>query len=177
MTIHVVGCGETGKEWDGHGISIGVNDAWKFGKPTTYLLVCNRPDQFTAERLRTITSSTPKFFYTHKPNWSMWFPTWKRLNVVTWYGELRKGQYYSSDTSPFIAMTLAYNLGATKIILWGVDFINHKIFNTGNPETKREIGKYQELVNELRNQGVSVYLGCKGSAMESFLTVYHEEVC
>jgi len=179
VTFSIIGCGDSGKEWDGSGISIGVNDAAKFGHPLTYLLVCNRPQQFSSERLETIINTRPKYFYSHKSNWAEWFPEWKKLRLETWGTHryhLVKGHYYASDTSPFIAMTLAYNLGATKIIIYGVDFKHHHIFHELNPQTNREVERYKQLVEALREQGVEVYLGAKGSALESFLTVYKKEL-
>lgn len=172
MTYNIVGLGDSARNWDGTGLSIGVNDAWRWGHPTTCLLVVNAPSKFSPERLRTIIESKPKYFYSHKSYWADWFNTWKRLNLVAWYGTLNKNQYYTADSSPFVAMTLAYNLGATKIILWGVDLINHHLFNSNNPQNAKEIERYRQLTAALREKGVEVYLGAKGSALESFLTVY-----
>jgi hypothetical protein len=172
MLCNIIGCGQTASHWDGSGLSIGVNDAWKFGKPTNYLLLANRPLSFSSDRLQTIINSKPEKFYCDKKDWEEWFPDWIKIRLKPWYGSYFKENFYYSNTSPFIAITLAANIGATKIILWGVDFQDHHKFNGGNPETKREIERYQELITELRAQGIETYLGAPGSALESFLPIY-----
>jgi hypothetical protein len=172
MTFTIVATGETAKDWIPRGHSIGVNDSWKWGKPTDSLLVCNRPQNFKEDRLKVITESKPANFYSHKSNWAYKFPDWRKINLVSWYGVLRKGQHYSSNTSPFIALSLAYNLGATEIIMWGVDFKNHWLFNEGSPEAEREVKQYLQLITELEAVGVRVYIGKKGTAFDDLIQVY-----
>jgi hypothetical protein len=172
MTVDIVGTGATSQNWKQHDYSIGVNDAWKFGQPTDALLVCNRPQQFTPNRIEIIINSKPKDFFSHKANWAEWFPKWKQINLVTWYGTLNPKQVYNSDTSPFIAISLAYNLGAKEIILWGVDFISHHIYNTGNTDTKNEVERYLQLFEALKERGVNVFVGSEGGVFERHLSVY-----
>lgn len=176
MIVTIVGCGNTASSWVPRGTSIGVNDCWKWGKPTDSLLVCNRPSNFNDERLRTITSSKPVTFYSHKSNWAYAFPDWKKIGLVNWYGVLKKGQCYSSNSSPFIAMTLAWNLGAKDIILWGVDFINHKIFNPENPYRDKEVETYMQLVSALKDEGVRVWLGKEGTAFDKLIPIYESKM-
>lgn len=159
MIVDIVACGASGSNWEQHDLSIGINDCWKWGKPTDALVICNRPEQFAKDRLQTIINSKPKEFYSHKSNWSQWFPKWKKLNLAPWYGILHKGQCYESQTGPFIAMSLAFKLGATDIILWGVDFKDHRIFNDSNPETVKEVKVYMEMVACLKEYGVNVWRG------------------
>lgn len=169
----IVGCGDSAKNWTPRGHSIGVNDAWKWGQPTDSLLICNRPTQFSPERLDVILSSKPKTFYSHKSNWAYNFPDWKKIPMIPWYGSINPGSVYYSNTSPFIAMSLAYTLGAKDIILWGVDFKNHSLFNDDNPiPTKKEVGIYMELVERLGEKGVSVWLGAKGTAFDDLIQEY-----
>jgi hypothetical protein len=174
MIIDIVSCGQSASNWEQHDYSIGVNDCWKFGKPTDALLICNRPEQFIRDRFQTIINSKPKEFYSHKANWSQWFPNWKKVNLVPWYGTLHKGQIYESQTGPFIAMSLAYKLGATDIILWGVDFKNHWLFNDSNPETAKEVKVYLELIECLKQQGVNMWIGAVGSVFENLIQLYDE---
>lgn len=172
MIWSVIGCGSSAQNWKPEGLSIGVNDCWKFGNPTDYLLVCNRPDQFTKERYETIVQSIPKVFLTYKNCWSAEFPNRIRLSLKPWYGNLHKGAYYSANTSPFIAMTYAFGNGAKEIILWGVDFVDHHMYNTARPdESKRELECYRELIEEMELQGTKTFLGCKGSVLESFVSI------
>lgn len=170
--VTIVALGETAKDWIPRGHLIGCNDAFRWGKPTDSLLVCNRPSNFTEERLKIITESKPKTFYSHKSNWAYAFPDWKKINLCQWYGRLVKGMHYSSNTSPFIALTLAYNLGAKDIIMWGVDFKTHSLWSEENPYTKKEVDTYMELITALKEQGVKVWLGEKGGAFDNLLQVY-----
>lgn len=172
MIVDIVASGASGSNWEQHDLSIGINDCWKWGKPTDALVICNRPEQFAKERLHTIINSKPKDFYSWKPCWSQWFPNWKKINLIPWYGTLHKGQIYESHTGPFIAMSLAFKLGATDIILWGVDFKNHSIFNESNPETDKEVNMYLELIEEMKEQGTNVWLGANGSVFDNLIQRY-----
>lgn len=175
----IVATGESAANWIPHGYSIGVNDAWKFGRPTDALLICNRPETFSIERRKIIIESKPKDFYSNKANWAGHFPDWKRVRLHPWSGSLHNfhrsdgPSAYSSNTSPIIAITLAYNLGAKEIILWGVDFKSHHLFNDKNPETKREVEAYLQVFEALKEKGVSVYRGADGTAFDNVLPLYN----
>ncbi len=187
MTFTIVGCGQTASDWIPRGTSIGVNDCWKWGKPTDALLVCNRPQEFGIERLKVITSSKPKTFYTHKKLavWSFAFQNIKRLRLQNWDRNfiprmdrfpLEERVIYSSNTVSFIALSLCYQLGATEIIMWGVDFVNHNTFHTDNPETAKEVNRHLELIAALKEQGVNVWLGKEGTAFDGRVPVYNPVV-
>lgn len=171
MTYNIIASGETGSKWDGIGLSIATNDSWKWGKPTQSLLVCNQPSRFTPDRLETITRSRPQKFYTNSHMWKGYFSEYTLLKLRSWDGHLRKDVTQHTDTSPFIAMSLAYQLGATKIILWGVDFQTHKFYNPMSGNAQMEVRQYRQFVEALRSEGVETYLGAKGSLLEEFLTV------
>lgn len=174
----IVACGDSAKDWQSVGYSIGVNDCWKWGKPTDALLVCNRPETFSKERQEIIRQSKPAEFYCNKATWSEWFPNWKKVRIHPWNGTLHQWprtdgpSAYSYNTSPIIAITLAYNLGATEIIIWGVDLVNHQVFNASNPETKREVKAYLEVFEALKEKGVSVYRGADGGVFDEYLSKY-----
>lgn len=178
MTYTIVGCGESARNWVQRGYSIGVNDCWKFGKPTNALVVCNRPDEFPRDRFNIITNSTPDVFYAHKANWAQFFPAWKKIRIHPWAGVLRDwaksdGPHgYSLNTSPFIAATLAYHYGAKEIILWGVDFRTHHKFNDKDPNTQREVWQYLDLFNIMKERGVMVYRGADGSVFDESIPLY-----
>jgi hypothetical protein len=176
LTVDIVATGSSSKNWKQHDYSIGVNDCWKLGKPTDALVVCNRPEQFSRDRFEIIKNSTPKDFYSHKSNWSEYFPKWKKLNLVPWYGTLHPKQIYHSDTSSFIALSLAYNLGAKKIIMWGVDLMDHHIYNPFNPQRNREVEAHLQLIGALKEKGVEVYLGANGTAFDDKLKVYNYDL-
>lgn len=168
MTYNIIACGETAKHWDGSGHSIGVNDSFKWGHHIEHLVVCNRPAMFSHDRADIIKNSTPDHFYSHKSDWEKWFPEWHKLDLIPWYGTYWKDKIYKSDTSPFIAMCLAVKLGASEIILWGVDFINHSKFKRGDPGTKREVETYLELFKELRTIDIEVHIGSQGTVFDEY---------
>jgi hypothetical protein len=172
MTYNIIACGDTAKHWNGSGNSIGVNDSFKWGHHIDRLIVCNRLAMFPRERLDIINASQPNKFYSHKADWHERFPLWNKLDLVPWYGTYHKGKIYKSDTSPFIAICLAAKLGATEIVLWGVDFVNHSKFKHGEPGTKREVETYLELIRELDSIGIKVYLGSYGTAFDNYLPIY-----
>lgn len=191
---NVIACGESGQYWDGTGDSIGVNDSWKWGHPTDYLMVIDPPGRFTPDRRKIIQNSKPKHFITDSKSWLRLFhdpekvdrikphPDYKELYCTNgpqlmkyrfskWRGRLMNDQISYSHTSPFPAMSLAYLLGYKEIVLWGVDFVTHKAWNPQKPEQlNTQLSEYKELVRALDEVGVKVYLGHTGS-MLSFLEV------
>lgn len=181
MTVSIVACGDSAKEWIPRGHTLGCNDAGKWGKPFDSLVICNRPPNFDQDRLRIITSSKPKNFYSHKSNWAYAFPGWKKIRLSQWNGNftprmdkfpLEERYCYYSNTISFIALSLAYQLGATEIIMWGCDFVNHKLFNSDNPETAKEVNRHMELIKCFNDRGVKVWLGANGTAFDDKLKVY-----
>lgn len=175
MTYHIVACGETAKHWDGSGPSIGVNDASMWGHPLDYLLVINHPSKFSNEpdRFSKIINTKPRIqFYCHTTAWKQYFQAMKHLATRQYTNLIRKGTNYHSKTSPFAAISLAWNLGATDIVLWGVDFANHKFFSPGKKEFNREIRMYQLFTDKLRKQGCNVFCGAEGSQLK-FLPIWN----
>lgn len=173
MRINIIACGETGSLWDGEGYSIGVNDCWKFGKPTNGLVVVNSPGKFNRDRLDVIIRSTPETFYTHLKGWKLHFPNMKEIRMNNWNGHaksLRDGRIFHSRTSPLIAMSIAFNMGAKELILWGVDFQTHHIYKAGTKNTTGEIRQYETFCKALEEKGCKVYAGAEGSGLE-FLNI------
>lgn len=173
MLINIIGCGASGSAWDGHGLAIGVNDCFKFGKRTPILLIANHFSKFPAERVETIKQHNPAKFYSDNNSWRHIFPNFIQVHLRSWDGILRKDEnrLAHADTSPFIAMSLAYALGATKIVLYGVDMVDHARYHEKNPMRNIELRRYKQFVELLREKGIKTYLGAKGSALESFLTL------
>lgn len=174
-TFTIVACGDSAKDWTPNGYCLGVNDAGKWGKPLDGLLICNRPATFSRDRLDIIKATNPKDFYCNKRDWQEYFPKWKKVRLHTWAGVLHEWKElhaYSSNTSPLIAITLAYNLGAKEIILWGVDFRNHHMYNDSNLETYREVDTYCHVINQMREKGCRVYIGASGSVFDKILPGY-----
>lgn len=160
--VSIIGCGETASQWDGKGFSIGVNDCWRFGKPTDYLVVVNTKKQFTEERLNWIIRSQPERLYTHSEDYRHDFPEsiffkLKEDCFQKWRGKLIDSTVQFSKTSPFVAISLAYSIGAKTINLYGVDFNNHKTYNPSNTsDFLHEINNYKSLFQQLKAKGITI---------------------
>ena len=170
MIVSIIGCADSAGEWYKVKCdrSIGVNDSHKFGYPTDDLLVCNWPVKFPQYRLDIIKNSKPKQFWSNIDQWNTWFPRMVKIKLTSWDGHLYKERPYffsHAHTSPFIAMSMAYKQGATDIILWGVDFINHSTYDQNNQHTRAEVKTYHNYVDALKKEGVNVWLGKSGSAL------------
>lgn len=184
----IIACGQSAKDWEpleGYH-SIGVNDCFKWGKPTDHLIVCNRPSQFTASRYQTIINSTPKYFYTQCDAWEKFVvnrqnrksrlvsnnPSYPEIRFLQWSGHLYPDTVFYNQTSPFIALSLALHFGAREIVMYGCDFVDHKIYNSGNPGTKTEVQVYMDLIQEMEKQGCNVFLGANGTAFDKLISIY-----
>lgn len=128
MVIHVIGLGETAKEFKPDGnITIGVNDV----KDCDYQVCVDRVGAFTSERLTTIKSLAPMGFFSQLEDWSN-HPAYRyiQLKNVSAFNNRWKEYVPSSNNSPFVACGVAFKyLGAKEIRLWGVDFNTHKNLN------------------------------------------------
>jgi hypothetical protein len=179
MTYNIIACGDSASKWDGNGLSIGLNDCMKFGKKPTILGIFNHRNKFTQDRIETILKTRPVKFYADHDCWQKYFPEMIQVKLRSWDGHLYKtpDRLTHAHTSPIIGMSLAYNLGASKIILWGCDFKTHGTWTKQNPQMAVELRQYKQFVEALRREGIKVYLGANGSLLEEFLTVYqHEDV-
>jgi hypothetical protein len=179
MTVSVIGCGDSAKEWfkTPCDLSIGVNDCLKFGHQVDHLVVINAPAKFTAkakngytDRLFTITSSKPKRFICHNGAWKQWFPSAELVPLKPFINSIKKGNVYKSKTSPIAAISLAYNAGAEDIILFGVDFLNHP--NVKDKLLKSELHEYQRLFWCLEEKGTRCWLGNPNSRLIDYLEVW-----
>jgi hypothetical protein len=170
MVVSVVACGLSAIGWYNVpcDLSIGVNDMVKFGAHPNILLCINGMSKFTTERRDAIMSTRPNKFFSHNTGWlnhfSMFCDT-EHISMHTWRGYFKKGRNYHSLTSPFVAICMAANAGATDIIVWGVDFVNHPAFPEDSQALKSELKKYLELIGALKNHGIKVWAGTEGSIL------------
>ena len=171
MLVNIIGCGSTGANWDGTGNSIGVNDCWKFGKPTGSLLVLNRKDTFTQERIDVISKSTPTLFYCNLEEWRKPFKDMRLIRTTRWNNAFIDQVIYHSKTSPFCAISLAYNLGYRTMVLWGVDFVDHANYAPGKHGYDQEKLQYHSFIKVLSAKGAKVFAGSYGSTLE--LPIYN----
>ena len=171
MICSVIGCGTSATKWPGDGYSIGVNDCWKYGFITDRLIVVNSLTKFP-ERHRTVINSTPKDgLYSHLSIFNG-HPNYIHIrSMQRWKGSLKPDILYYSSSSPFIALSMAHNMGFKEIVLWGVDFIQH-------PTIKgygliREVQQYVSFVKHLGKIGTNVYLGSSFGALQDVLPIWN----
>lgn len=179
MIVSIIGCGQSAKEWFNTpcDLSIGVNDCFKFGRDADWLVVVNAIDKFTpkssnnyTDRLATIVSSKPKRFLCHNGAWKRLFLGAELLELHPFRGSLRKGRIAFKKTSPFVALHVAFNAGASDIILWGVDFTNHPKIN--GKVLIDELVYYRALFDLLKKEGVNVWIGNDQTVLKEYLPVY-----
>lgn len=179
MIVSIVACGPSAKEWHKTpcDLSIGVNDCVKFGHQVDWLVVVNAVGKFTAkakngyqDRLFTIIQSKPKRFFCHNGAWKGYFPSAELVQLQPFRGSVKKGRIASSKTSPFVALNLAFDAGATDIIIWGVDFLNHP--SVKDKLLNYELGEYRRLFEALEKQGMRVFIGSDQTILKEYLPVY-----
>lgn len=178
MTIHIIASGESGAKWNGEGPSIGVNDSWKWGHATDYLLLLNYPHQFQPSRLETILKSKPNKLFTNIPSsWTKHFSNVVDVKLQKWSSTIKpsKNHTYHANTSPFVAISLAYSWGFNHIVLWGVDMVNHHRYGKDQPKFFQEFEKYRTFISALKREGVQVHLGATGTVFDNILPVWNKE--
>jgi hypothetical protein len=163
VIVSIIGCGDSAKDW--HKVpcdySLGVNDAFKFGYAFDGIILANWPVKFPSHRLNIIKNTPVKTCFASVDQWSTWFPNMVKIRLNTWDGHLypeRKDEFTCSQTSPIIALSMAYKMGAKDIILWGVEFSTHNLFHKDNPQTKNELRAYKGIIDSLKREGVNVWL-------------------
>lgn len=182
MIVSIIGCGNSAKEWFNtpRDLSIGVNDCFKFGYQVDYLMCLNAPWKFQArkengyqDRLSVIKQSKPQKFITCLEEWKKHFGDYAEMVNPRLFGKhLVKGNLYHAKTSPFCAMSYAFNLGAKDIILWGVDFLDHGTLKPGMRDTEFEIEEYVRFADLIEKQGTKVWIGNSDTALNKHFEVW-----
>lgn len=176
--IDVLGLGETILDYKPGNETVGVNDIFKFHK-IDHLLVMDKPNRFSKERLSTILLSTPKKFYSNVKDETGY--VWEKLvkNFVPIETERGRGfvntldskEFSISNNSTFTACVLAYKLGAKKIVMYGVDFINHPHLSAEN-SFSNVLNHFKTLKSALNNRGVELFVSSKKSRLSEIIPVY-----
>jgi hypothetical protein len=171
MTIHVIGKGES-KEFFKHdgNITIGVNDVNKWIKTDHIVVVdpmCNHK-----EGHRTYKNSNAMFWSQNEDNRN-YVKNFTLIELARGRGvldEFDSNRFVYSITSPFVAVHLAYKLGAKNIVMWGVDFNTHPNFDTDSLRN-RALKDFGNLRKKLNERGVKFYVGHEMSMFSSILPV------
>lgn len=161
MIANVIGLGPSAELWSGQGFSIGVNDSWGFGRPTNHLVVINS-FRHQEDRRRIIDESIPDVFWSHMAEYNE-RPDFRKLEMQPWKNKYELGKIYHSNNSPFVAACIAFSLEYKQIILWGVDFMDHKNIRRDNGLLDKANKDFIELDTIFRKHGGGIYLGAKGA--------------
>jgi hypothetical protein len=179
----VCGCGASLKNFDNfdNHITIGVNDA---GRQVwcKYLVVVNSANTFKWDRWKYVKDNTAECVFTHLPD----LPIDKDKKVVVnigKYGGIDLQNYGFIDyttNSPYMAIIIAYQMGASKIAIVGVDFTqNHFFGETGTHIVNRQIDQtmleYSELGKALTEKGIKIANLSTESMIESWPKMTLEE--
>lgn len=178
MIVSIIACGESAREWykTPCDLSIACNDAFKFGHQPDQLVIINFQRKFDQKRLETILATRPKKVWTHTSTWQKHFNNAVLMKLTTFSGYVRDGMIYCSKTSPMVAISLAVKQGATEIILFGIDMLNHKTYRKGTKDGDYEIKNYLRFFGELKKRGVKIYRGADGTCFDLQLPLYQPEL-
>lgn len=171
MTIHVIGKGES-KEFFKHdgNITIGVNDVNKWIK-TDHIVVVDPMDAYK-EQHETYRSSKAMFWSQNEDN-KNYVKNFTLIELARGRGvldEFDSDRFVYSITSPFVAVHLAYKLGAKNIVMWGVDFNTHPNFDTDSLRN-RALKDFGNLRKKLNERGVNFYVGHEMSMFSYILPI------
>lgn len=171
MTYSIIACGKSAAEWQPNGISIGCNDVLKWGKPVDYLVLVNSPNKFK-QRLPIILRTKAQVLTNMPGTWNKHFKKTEHIRLSPFVVRVRPGMIYSSGTTPIIAMSVAIAKGATKLILWGVDMVDHPTFRVGVKKGDQEIHVYRKFFKEVALLGIEIYRGANGTAFDNDLPLW-----
>lgn len=165
MTIDVLGLGESLNEYANKGnITIGVNDIYSRYN-ADYVVCVDTFEAFTKDRLKTILHTKCKGFYSQLECWKT---VQNYVNIkVSRTATLTDDTLKCSNNSPFVACVLAYKMGATEIVLWGVDMNTHNHFK--GLSFDKAVTDYKQLKNDLARLGVSLSIGSETSKLHGLL--------
>lgn len=145
-------------------ITIGVNDVPAMFDPT-YLLVTDHPQRFYGNRKDLVQGSKAKYLFTCVKGW-------RHPNLVHFDLGNRDLKNLSSDSkidhflnSPYVAVSLAYKMGAKHIGLIGVDFTEGHFYNRNDGShplvkanyLRRLNSAYQVIAKELQKKDTFLY--------------------
>lgn len=170
MISTVVALGESARNWTPRGLTIGVNEYLVWGKQADAMIIVNAPHKFEEEEMKLIKQHKGQMLTNSPKQWSKYFPQAEPLKHMAPFNlRVQKGRLYSSSTSPMIAISYAIQRGATEVVIWGVDMIDHQKYRVGSKSGDHEIGVYKRFFESCKKIGVQIYLGELGTAFDDNL--------
>ncbi len=170
MKIDVICCGESSKDYVNTGnVTVGVNDCYRI-YPVDYLVCVDLPKAFSKERLRQILNSRPIKFYSFLNEWKPLMKTYEKITLANGSGNLKQlntDKVCYSNNSAFVAVVMAYKLGAKEINLYGADFNTHPNFKDAN-NLKKTLKEFKELNKLLSLNGCKLMV-TKESRLSDFI--------
>jgi hypothetical protein len=161
----VCGCGSSLNLYDKfeNHITIGVNDA-SSKVYCKYLVVVNEPKNFKRGRWENVNKNTADYVFTHIQSLQQEDEGKKVIIKLGKRDGVNLDNYGFIDytnNSPYMATIIAYQMGARKIGLIGVDFtLNHFFGETGKHTLNRDlesiINQYSNLANALVSKGIKI---------------------
>lgn len=137
--VNIIGLGETAKQFNGKGLTIGVNDAaHKWGLQLDYLVLQDNPTNFSFERYQNIINNPPKkMVLSNQKEWGCYFKNFELHEF-----------YLKSLDSTFFALWITHKLGFTKVNIYGADFYHHPQLGQKIPLI---IEQYNQYLNAMKN--------------------------
>lgn len=163
-------------------ILFGVNDINRKFK-TKYLLCVNEPHTFKRGRYQWVENNTADHFFTHirnvmikRPETAVFF----QLGTINGANIDNIGKIDYTANSPYMAAIIAYQMGATKIAIVGVDLVEDHFFEkTGKHVLTNRAPfvdeEYRKLGEALVDKGVKIANLSSISLIKSWPNMTHEE--
>lgn len=176
MTATILGCGETLIHAKRHGdLVVGSNDCEKHGMHCDILVLANDARKFSdePERLKVIYNTKAEVLVSNPLGWPK-FPKAKQIQRFYRYPErVMKGSIYYSATTPIISCCIAIDRGATDLVLYGVDMLNHPVYSVNTRFGLREFQVYMDFFAKAKQSlGTNVFIGSRGTAFDDYLPLY-----
>jgi len=171
--IYVCGLGPSIEGFDpGWEISIGVNDICRYFCPQ-YLICVNSHTSFTSERWQYIERAGSAYIFTDR-NLKVFNPNIVKFRLGLYAG-VEWTDYDSlpyTENSPYLALALAVFMGAKRIGLIGVDFVDHPNFDS--QRTNEAQAQYQRFYDAYKDS-VEMFNLSPVSALTAFPKITVEE--
>jgi hypothetical protein len=176
MLATVVALGSSARDWKPRGLTIGVNEYLMWGRQADIMVTVNAPHKFSSDEMNYICQHKGKVLTNSIHQWSKYFPQAEPLKHMGAFNlRVQKGRIYSSGTSPMIAISYAMQQGATEVILYGVDMLNHNKYKKGTKHGDHEIGIYKRFFSSCEKFGTKIRLGAAGTAFDDSIPLWFPE--